>query len=1146
MPSHSTDSSQDTRRAVRYSRTPSWSTPAVSPALSPTSSPVTRLQAAASATAGLSGSAEDSRRTSTTSSGLHSELLQRELVQYWNTQHSLGNLNRSHDSDFDRLTQYRSRATPPHSAPFQVLSPRRKTFSSSPRALSPAWASELRRYSQRSPTLEPFDETSGQTDQHANLSSSRHGQPARAASHPNLQGFVRSPRASYAPWQYAPRSSATQDEPPDEDNQLFRDNVSHRLLKDDLSQSHASSNSQSTAAYLTPEEPSGTSQDLSRSLGAPKPQRALVRLSTDQKDDFSALFHPTSAGGHSPTGLGIGIGSGENETREALNKVSSALQDSVLMEAPEEAGPSRSLATRRGKRVEALQVFKPRRNEVSGASSTEANGTHSSGAQSHHHPSGESSEKTPTSSRTRRHTRSPPLPSPRSSSLQNLRSNTTTHLSPQSEKRVLPLVHRDRVLGRDVKDSSPSMPNTPLKNPETPLEVRHRIADLDRIEVAQRNGPDFLAASAGLGLDMKSALPEQNFSLAHTSPPASMIDRSSASNQARVRSISLHALPPTMMLTSTEPTMHADGSSAKAKGREQPRQASEKGNDRNYGFIRGPLGYESKRASTGDENSSHHGRYNQPTSDTRPSTAQSGDVLSLEGNAASSSEAEAFVYLPSAIPRESHLEPQTRNDDQSHTLRATVEHVAQHILSAREFRSVLAGMQFDAQQGPGMAQTRKEGSGSPPQQCRQTWVRCIIGLTMYLAYLALFFVFDAPYMWYTYTAGSVAVAIYLTVVALVSMFACIFLDPGTIPQQMDGDTLSTNGAAQRNAWIAEISALDEDSPRRKLALANLRRHFQNPTPVRCDASMRTGGTRTNGIIAPPKNLLSNRQGADPKQIASPLEPLAEEEFTVDYRTPLQTRAASPSVHWATMDQVRALPLTDASGRQTWLVYHASPFRSSEGNTQVKKVGETWPSCWKGRNRRPQSTFGQVPTARSSPAISRKWNKEGHRSLSADQNSHAAITRSVPIGSIEVQMRACSTCQTFTPPKSYHCSYCGRCCQDLQYHCAWLANDVGAGTIVPFLVLISSSALLFAYTATFAALHIAKLARIPSNADLPGRLTPGLATHSGSFRLALRGTPTSGIVFVVGTLGFSLGISRLLQLLVCIAQGQTLLQKVSCG
>ena len=42
----------------------------------------------------------------------------------------------------------------------------------------------------------------------------------------------------------------------------------------------------------------------------------------------------------------------------------------------------------------------------------------------------------------------------------------------------------------------------------------------------------------------------------------------------------------------------------------------------------------------------------------------------------------------------------------------------------------------------------------------------------------------------------------------------------------------------------------------------------------------------------------------------------------------------------------------------------------------------------------------------------------------------------------VNWRYCMKCQLAKPPRTHHCSYCGRCVMRMDHHCPWIGNCVG--------------------------------------------------------------------------------------------------------
>ncbi len=58
---------------------------------------------------------------------------------------------------------------------------------------------------------------------------------------------------------------------------------------------------------------------------------------------------------------------------------------------------------------------------------------------------------------------------------------------------------------------------------------------------------------------------------------------------------------------------------------------------------------------------------------------------------------------------------------------------------------------------------------------------------------------------------------------------------------------------------------------------------------------------------------------------------------------------------------------------------------------------------------------------------------------------------------ELVERRCEICQCLKPPRTHHCSFCGRCVVRLDHHCHWTNNCVAYYTQRPFLQFLSYSA-----------------------------------------------------------------------------------------
>ena len=51
------------------------------------------------------------------------------------------------------------------------------------------------------------------------------------------------------------------------------------------------------------------------------------------------------------------------------------------------------------------------------------------------------------------------------------------------------------------------------------------------------------------------------------------------------------------------------------------------------------------------------------------------------------------------------------------------------------------------------------------------------------------------------------------------------------------------------------------------------------------------------------------------------------------------------------------------------------------------------------------------------------------------------------------MRYCLKCQCIKPPRTHHCSRCGRCVLRMDHHCRWVDNCVGQRNLKIFLIFV---------------------------------------------------------------------------------------------
>lgn len=147
------------------------------------------------------------------------------------------------------------------------------------------------------------------------------------------------------------------------------------------------------------------------------------------------------------------------------------------------------------------------------------------------------------------------------------------------------------------------------------------------------------------------------------------------------------------------------------------------------------------------------------------------------------------------------------------------------------------------------------------------------------------------------------------------------------------------------------------------------------------------------------------------------------------------------------------------------------------------------------------------------------------------------------GRFTVRTRWCDICQVYPPPRTYHCTICDHCVYDYQYHSTWLGNDVGRRNLVPAFAFLLFTTLSLTYVAVFTALHLAVLSKATMNEEFPGihlSQPPG-----GNFKLALKSSPFSAVLFLMSFVGIGLvSLPRLYDHISCGLSGETLANLVS--
>ena len=71
----------------------------------------------------------------------------------------------------------------------------------------------------------------------------------------------------------------------------------------------------------------------------------------------------------------------------------------------------------------------------------------------------------------------------------------------------------------------------------------------------------------------------------------------------------------------------------------------------------------------------------------------------------------------------------------------------------------------------------------------------------------------------------------------------------------------------------------------------------------------------------------------------------------------------------------------------------------------------------------------------------------------------------------VRCKYCTTCRLWRPPRTIHCSQCGRCVEWIDHHCPWVGTCVAKRNYRYFFLFILSVSLLSLYVMIFSIVHM---------------------------------------------------------------------------
>ncbi|CAF1084045.1 unnamed protein product [Rotaria sordida] len=119
------------------------------------------------------------------------------------------------------------------------------------------------------------------------------------------------------------------------------------------------------------------------------------------------------------------------------------------------------------------------------------------------------------------------------------------------------------------------------------------------------------------------------------------------------------------------------------------------------------------------------------------------------------------------------------------------------------------------------------------------------------------------------------------------------------------------------------------------------------------------------------------------------------------------------------------------------------------------------------------------TACSDPGILPRGTSDEILYLERSNVSNSPQSVALPGRTIEVQMSSghviqlkfCSTCKIFRPPRVSHCSLCDACIANFDHHCPWVGNCVGLRNYRYFYLFLFSLSILCAYIFAFNITHV---------------------------------------------------------------------------